>query len=181
MSGSARKPVRVAVVGAGEFGRNHVRVYREMDGIELVGVVDQDSARAKNVAAEFGTTSQAIMDEKNELKASWGNLMIAHTLASNTTSGMSVAQLMELKSSGMGWGQIAAGLGLDLGSVVSAVKSEARVANGTAHADGHVAVIHGESSRERMDGNAGAHAGLEAGHDKLGLGAGAGVGVKIGH
>ena len=40
MSGSARKPVRVAVVGAGEFGRNHVRVYREMDGIELVGVIE---------------------------------------------------------------------------------------------------------------------------------------------
>ena len=32
--------VRVAVVGAGEFGRNHVRVYREMEGVELVGVVD---------------------------------------------------------------------------------------------------------------------------------------------
>ncbi len=31
------KPIRVAVVGAGEFGRNHVRVWRELPGVELVG------------------------------------------------------------------------------------------------------------------------------------------------
>ncbi len=47
--------VRVAVVGAGEFGRNHVRVYREMEGVELVGVVDQDLERAAQVAREFGS------------------------------------------------------------------------------------------------------------------------------
>ena len=47
--------IRVAVVGAGEFGRNHARVYRELDGAELVGVVDIDAARAAEVAAEFST------------------------------------------------------------------------------------------------------------------------------
>ena len=49
------KPIRVAVVGAGEFGRNHVRVWRELPGAELVGVVDANAARAERVAAEFGT------------------------------------------------------------------------------------------------------------------------------
>ena len=49
------KPIRVAVVGAGEFGRNHVRVWRELPGAELVGVVDANAARAESVAAEFGT------------------------------------------------------------------------------------------------------------------------------
>jgi len=49
------KPIRVAVVGAGEFGRNHVRVWRELEGAELAGVVDTDSERARAVAAEFGT------------------------------------------------------------------------------------------------------------------------------
>ncbi|HXL21397.1 MAG TPA: Gfo/Idh/MocA family oxidoreductase [Candidatus Dormibacteraeota bacterium] len=55
-SGGTSGKVRVAVVGAGEFGRNHVRVYREMDAVELVCVVDRDAARAASVAAEFGTT-----------------------------------------------------------------------------------------------------------------------------
>jgi predicted dehydrogenase len=61
LGGSAK--VRVAVVGAGEFGRNHVRVYREMESVELVGVVDRDSSRAASTAAEFGTTAIATLEE----------------------------------------------------------------------------------------------------------------------
>src|ERR1700736_4129535 len=57
MSGAAgpTKKIRVAVVGTGEFGRNHARVYREIEGAELVGVYDQNAERAANVAAEFHT------------------------------------------------------------------------------------------------------------------------------
>jgi predicted dehydrogenase len=50
-----RTKVRVAVVGAGDFGRNHARVYRELEGAELAGVVDTDPARAAQLAAEFST------------------------------------------------------------------------------------------------------------------------------
>ncbi len=55
--GAAREhgKIRVGVVGAGEFGRNHARVYREMDSVELVGVVDQNAERAEAIAQEFGT------------------------------------------------------------------------------------------------------------------------------
>jgi len=53
--------IRVAVVGCGAFGRNHARVYRQLQqegaGIEFVGVVDSDSRRAQAVATEFGTQS----------------------------------------------------------------------------------------------------------------------------
>lgn len=49
------RKVRVAVVGTGEFGRNHVRIYRELEGIELAGVYDKDSERAGAVAREFQT------------------------------------------------------------------------------------------------------------------------------
>jgi predicted dehydrogenase len=54
------RPIRVAVVGAGEFGRNHARVWRELSGIALVGIVDAKRERAQQVAAEFGT--EAIAD-----------------------------------------------------------------------------------------------------------------------
>src|SRR5689334_17814792 len=47
--------IRVAVVGCGEFGRNHARVYKEIEGARLVGVFDADAARAEAFAAEFGT------------------------------------------------------------------------------------------------------------------------------
>jgi predicted dehydrogenase len=49
------KKIRVAVVGVGDFGRNHARVYRELDEAELVGVVDLDSARAAQTSKEFST------------------------------------------------------------------------------------------------------------------------------
>ena len=51
----SEKPIRVAVVGAGEFGKNHVRVWRELEGAELAGIVDTNAERARQVAAEFGT------------------------------------------------------------------------------------------------------------------------------
>jgi predicted dehydrogenase len=48
----------VAVVGVGAFGRNHARIYhqlsRELKTVELVGVVDENPARADEVAKEFG-------------------------------------------------------------------------------------------------------------------------------
>jgi predicted dehydrogenase len=47
--------VPVAVVGVGEFGRNHARVYRELQNSELAGVYDQDRDKANAVAAEFQT------------------------------------------------------------------------------------------------------------------------------
>ena len=51
----SEKPIRVAVVGVGEFGKNHVRVWREMEGAELAGVVDTNAERARKIAEEFGT------------------------------------------------------------------------------------------------------------------------------
>jgi len=42
--------VRLAVVGVGEFGKNHVRVVRQSQRAELVAVVDTNHARASEVA-----------------------------------------------------------------------------------------------------------------------------------
>jgi predicted dehydrogenase len=59
----AGEKVRVAVVGAGEFGRNHARVYREMATIELVGIFDQNRARAEAIAQEFETRTFQSIEE----------------------------------------------------------------------------------------------------------------------
>jgi len=44
-------PTRLAVVGAGQFGRNHCRVIRESERARLAAVVDIDPARAAEAAA----------------------------------------------------------------------------------------------------------------------------------
>jgi predicted dehydrogenase len=49
------KTIRVAVVGVGEFGKNHARVWSATEGVELAAVVDQNKDRAEQVAAEFKT------------------------------------------------------------------------------------------------------------------------------
>jgi predicted dehydrogenase len=65
MSAAAGPPkkIRVAVAGTGEFGRNHARVYREIEGAGLAGVYDLDSNRAAAVAAEFQTRVFASLEE----------------------------------------------------------------------------------------------------------------------
>ena len=45
---------RLAVVGAGQFGKNHCRVIHESEGAELVAVVDIDATRAAEVASLYG-------------------------------------------------------------------------------------------------------------------------------
>ena len=45
---------KVAVAGAGAFGRNHCRVVHESEQAELTAVVDLDIARAQEAAAQYG-------------------------------------------------------------------------------------------------------------------------------
>jgi predicted dehydrogenase len=60
------KTIRVAVVGTGEFGRHHARVYRELEGVELVGVFDENRERAAAVAAEFQTLVLTRLEELHQ-------------------------------------------------------------------------------------------------------------------
>ncbi len=50
--------VRIAVVGAGAFGRNHLRVYRELElagePVRLVAVVDRDAEVLADAVAKYG-------------------------------------------------------------------------------------------------------------------------------
>jgi predicted dehydrogenase len=48
---------RVAVIGAGSFGKNHVRVVRESSRADLKYVVDSDMARAREHAGEAKATA----------------------------------------------------------------------------------------------------------------------------
>ncbi len=54
----ADNPISVAVVGVGVFGRNHARVYKELEQqgepVRLVGLVDPNLDRADAVGREFG-------------------------------------------------------------------------------------------------------------------------------
>jgi predicted dehydrogenase len=55
------------VAGAGAFGRNHLRVYRELEtagqGVALVAALEPDAARAAETAAKYGIPVFATVDE----------------------------------------------------------------------------------------------------------------------
>jgi predicted dehydrogenase len=53
------KTIRAAVIGAGAFGRHHVRIISHLPGVELRGIVDSDLEKARALAAEHSTAAYA--------------------------------------------------------------------------------------------------------------------------
>ncbi|MBS7608790.1 Gfo/Idh/MocA family oxidoreductase [Candidatus Bathyarchaeota archaeon] len=49
-----KRKVGVAVIGAGFWGRNHARVFSELEETELLAICDINAERAKNIAKQFG-------------------------------------------------------------------------------------------------------------------------------
>jgi predicted dehydrogenase len=47
--------LRIAVIGVGHLGKHHARILSTLPGVELVGVVDTNRARAEEIAAASGT------------------------------------------------------------------------------------------------------------------------------
>jgi UDP-N-acetylglucosamine 3-dehydrogenase len=66
------KKLRVAVVGTGFWGKNHARVYRELENTELIAICDVDAERAKTIANQFGVrayTNSTRMLRNEEVEA----------------------------------------------------------------------------------------------------------------
>ena len=53
MAAALVPPLRAAVIGVGAMGRNHARVYNELESARLVGVMDADPATAERAGRSF--------------------------------------------------------------------------------------------------------------------------------
>ncbi len=62
------KLLRAGVIGAGSMGRNHARLYAEMDDVELVAVADPDQAASVKIAQRYRvrtyTDYRALLDRE---------------------------------------------------------------------------------------------------------------------
>jgi predicted dehydrogenase len=116
--------LRVAVVGAGAFGRNHLRVVRDAAAgganVELSAVVDQDSARATEAASEFGCA--ALVDWRDLA----GKADTAIVATPTTTHAEVACGLIGFGMDVMVEKPIASSV-LDAGRIVSAAKEAGRV------------------------------------------------------
>jgi UDP-N-acetylglucosamine 3-dehydrogenase len=66
------KKLGVAVIGTGGWGKNHVRVYKELASTELVAICDVNAERAKDIASQFGVkayTNSTRMLRNKEIEA----------------------------------------------------------------------------------------------------------------
>jgi predicted dehydrogenase len=63
---SSSPPLRVAVIGAGAFGRNHLRVYRELEQagepVQLTAVVDSNESVAAEASQKFNIPAFATIE-----------------------------------------------------------------------------------------------------------------------
>jgi len=62
----------VAVIGTGFWGKNHARVYKELENTNLIAICDVDPERAKTIANQYGVkayTDSAIMLKDPEIQA----------------------------------------------------------------------------------------------------------------
>ena len=48
------RPLRVGVIGVGNFGERHVRAYARQPDVSIVGIVDRDPDRARLIAVRWG-------------------------------------------------------------------------------------------------------------------------------
>ncbi|MFL6583005.1 MAG: Gfo/Idh/MocA family oxidoreductase [Chthoniobacterales bacterium] len=57
------KKLRVGVVGVGHIGKNHARLYAELAGDGFTAIYDTDTARAAEIAAEYGVKAVSSLSE----------------------------------------------------------------------------------------------------------------------
>jgi predicted dehydrogenase len=81
---------RIAVVGAGSFGRNHLRVIHQSPNASLAGVLDLDGARARQAAETHGCR---VFDSLDQLAAHADAAVIATPTVTHADIG---CRLMEL-------------------------------------------------------------------------------------
>jgi predicted dehydrogenase len=81
---------RIAVVGAGSFGRNHLRVIHQSPNADLAGVLDLDSARARQSADAHGCP---VFDSLDQLAQHASAAVIATPTVTHADIG---CRLMEL-------------------------------------------------------------------------------------
>jgi len=55
--------IKVAVVGVGHLGSRHARIYSELPGVELIGVLDTDRDRTADIAEQYDCRAFTTLEE----------------------------------------------------------------------------------------------------------------------
>jgi predicted dehydrogenase len=99
------KRIRAAVVGAGSFGQNHIRVIRQLQDVELMAIIDTDPAKAPigSVESILGKVDAAIVATPTvtheaiatRLLGAGIDVLVEKPIADSAAAGERLAQLAE--------------------------------------------------------------------------------------
>ena len=99
------KPIRAAVIGAGSFGQNHIRVIRQIEGVELAAVVDMDPAKAplQSIEPALGGIDAAVVATPTVTHEAIGtqlieagvDVLVEKPIADSSAAGERMARLAE--------------------------------------------------------------------------------------
>ncbi|MFI3241369.1 MAG: Gfo/Idh/MocA family oxidoreductase [Alphaproteobacteria bacterium] len=73
--------IKVAVIGCGSMGKNHIKTYKNLNGVELVGIYDINQEYAQQVASDFGIKAFSSLEETAQ------NVEAVSVVTSSTTHG----------------------------------------------------------------------------------------------
>ena len=65
-AGTQKSPtatIRCGVIGVGRMGKHHARLCAQLEGADLVGVVDESAARRSDMIEQYGCGAFASVDE----------------------------------------------------------------------------------------------------------------------
>ena len=77
--------LRVGVVGVGHIGKNHARLYAELESADFAAIYDTDQEKAKQLAQEFGTVAATSLED-------FAERIDAASIATPTNSHFAVAR-----------------------------------------------------------------------------------------
>jgi UDP-N-acetylglucosamine 3-dehydrogenase len=80
------KRLKVGVIGAGSWGKNHLRVFSELETVELMAVCDREAARAQSLGERYGVAYYTRFEELLEREA-----VEAVTICTPTTTHFEIA------------------------------------------------------------------------------------------
>lgn len=95
-----------------------------------VNVISSDATRmgdasfAERLGAQFGVSADVIMQQRAQFDASWGDLAVAHSIATLSRTGVTVDQIFGMRADGRSWTQIAGTLRVAPGRFMTSVKTQ---------------------------------------------------------
>lgn len=85
---------------------------------------------ATKLASQFGITIDNLLDVKSDRGFSWGELVVARTILSDSEHAINLDDLGSLREEGLTWGALAYALGFHLEDLEDAIRAQGRIATG---------------------------------------------------